>query len=208
MKILLNGIVLVFGVLVFGAVSAAQDNRPQVGKISRLQGTVSASYQKSFRELRQDAPVFFEDELHTGPESRLVVTLEDGSELTLGPVSRLSIDEYVYTPQGDSSSMKINLLNGMLRFVGGKLENQPNARATIDTPVATLGIRGTEVITETQKHSVWVREGKVDATSKLTGEKVSLEEDESTIFTGGPCLIMILPKAEKKRRLDYLSFSN
>ena len=93
--------------------ATGQDNRTPVGKVTQVQGTVSASFQETLRPLQTGDPVFFKDQLRTGPGARLAVILNDDAKLTLGPVSNLTIDEYIYTPQGESPSMKLKLLNGL-----------------------------------------------------------------------------------------------
>ena len=64
----------------------------------------------------------------------------DKSTLTIGPNSNLVIDDFVYNPGAGGGKFAASLTKGALRFVGGQISH--TAGATINTPVASLGIRG------------------------------------------------------------------
>jgi hypothetical protein len=82
--------------------------------------------------------------VETGGESALLIVFGDGSQLTLGENSHAVIDEFVYDPSG-GGNQAITLTKGAFRYVSGAL---PKDKVTIQTPVATLGIRGTELVIE------------------------------------------------------------
>jgi hypothetical protein len=67
--------------------------------------------------------------------------LLDRSSFTVGQNARLTIDRFVYDPGGGSFSA--TLAKGALRFMSGGLHGK--AGASIRTPIATIGIRGTIV---------------------------------------------------------------
>jgi hypothetical protein len=64
----------------------------------------------------------------------------DKTTMTIGPNSDLLIDEFVYDPGAGSGQFAASLTRGALRFVGGQISH--TAGATINTPSATIGIRG------------------------------------------------------------------
>ncbi len=51
------------------------------------------------------------------------------------------LDELVYDPGGSDNSMLVNLVQGTFVFVAGQIA--PTGEMEVQTPVATLGIRGT-----------------------------------------------------------------
>jgi len=53
----------------------------------------------------------------------------------------MTLDEFVYQPNGKWNSSVFNLVKGTFTFVGGKMVKAGDMRA--NTPTATLGIRGT-----------------------------------------------------------------
>ena len=77
------------------------------------------------------------------------------------------LNEFVYDPNGSSNSTLFNLTKGTFTFVAGKVAKTSDMK--IDTPVATMGIRGTTPRVEisddgTVGFSTLIEEGK----SKLT----------------------------------------
>jgi hypothetical protein len=70
----------------------------------------------------------------------------DRSTLSIAPNTEMVIDEFVYNPADGSGHMAASLVKGALRFVGGQLSHA--GEATVNTPSATIGIRGgTAIIT-------------------------------------------------------------
>ena len=84
--------------------------------------------------------VVFKERIDTSGEGLVQVLLVDGTTLTVGPGSRLIIDEYVYDPSSGTGKLVLDFARGAMRFVGGKLSKKE--AAVIRTPPGALGIRG------------------------------------------------------------------
>ena len=88
-------------------------------------------------------PVMAHDTIETGADGALGVTFEDNTVISVGPNSRLSIDEYAF----DSSAMEGNFLaslqQGSLTATSGDIARTSPSAMRIITPDATLGVRGT-----------------------------------------------------------------
>ncbi len=73
----------------------------------------------------------------------------DNSEITLRPNSQLKIDSFSYEEaKPESDSAIFNLIKGGLRAVTGLLGKRSKERVGLNTPTATIGIRGTIFIAE------------------------------------------------------------
>jgi hypothetical protein len=70
----------------------------------------------------------------------------DGARMALRPRSELVVDEYNFNDDDDDSSL-VSLTRGGLRTVTGALGRARPDKVKIDTPVATMGIRGTDMDT-------------------------------------------------------------
>ena len=81
------------------------------------------------------------DRVQTGPHSRLQILLLDRSVFTVGANARLTIDRFVYDP--DNASISATVSKGAFRFISGGRGHRGGS--AIDTPVASIGIRGTIV---------------------------------------------------------------
>lgn len=79
------------------------------------------------------------DQVQTGGASKLQLLLLDRSKFTVGANARLTIDRFVYNPNG--SSMSASIAKGALRFMSGRAAG--GADRSIKSPAATIGVRGT-----------------------------------------------------------------
>ena len=96
-------------------------------------------------EMEHEDPAYMQELVETGEESALLIVFADGSKLTLGENSEAVIDEFVYDPAAKSGNQAIKLTKGAFRYVSGAL---PKENVKIETPPASLGIRGTELVIE------------------------------------------------------------
>jgi hypothetical protein len=130
----------------FGGLSAIADEpqRPNVGTVEDVRNRAEALFGGEVRRLAPEAPLLYRDLMRTGPEARLQALLDDGSQLVMGENAELEIDEFVQVP-GTSRSVTLDLLEGALRFISGKLQPGADSGIHIRTPVAILGVRGTDL---------------------------------------------------------------
>ena len=80
------------------------------------------------------------DVLQTKADSDAKIILLDSTNLTLGPQSTLKIDNAVYATDASFSTVSIKLTQGAFRFITGKSDKKSYR---IETPTATIGVRGT-----------------------------------------------------------------
>lgn len=113
-------------------------------------------------EIEHEDPAYMQELVETGGESALLILFADGSKLTLGENSSAVIDEFVYDPTANTGNQAIKLTKGAFRYVSGAL---PKENVKIETPPATLGIRGTELVIEISP------EGDVEASTE-SGEAI------------------------------------
>jgi VCBS repeat-containing protein len=64
----------------------------------------------------------------------------------LGSNAKMVLNEMVYDPNGSSNSSLLSLVQGTISFVAGATAKHGDMK--VDTPVATMGIRGTAVLVE------------------------------------------------------------
>ena len=98
-------------------------------------------------------------------DGRMQVKFIDGGYISLQPNTSFRVEEYHFNGQADGSERGIfHLIKGGLRAITGVIghANKPNYR--MDTPVATIGIRGTEFtasLNDAQRLLVKVGDGAV-----------------------------------------------
>src|SRR5262245_39204476 len=85
--------------------------------------------------------VYKGDIVSTGADSAIGITFADGTAFNLSSNARMVLNEFVYDPNGKSNSTLFSLSKGTFTFIAGKIARTGDMK--IDTPVATMGIRGT-----------------------------------------------------------------
>jgi hypothetical protein len=88
--------------------------------------------------------VVHNEEIATDGKGLVQILLLDGTTFTVGPNSRLVIDEFVYDPDTGDAHVVASVTKGAFRFIGGQTSRQEGG-AIIRTPVGTIGIRGAMV---------------------------------------------------------------
>jgi len=72
--------------------------------------------------------------------------LKDQTVFTVGPDCVLTIDKFVYDPNNNANnSLSASVSKGMFRFMSGNISKASSQNVSIDTPVASMGVRGTIV---------------------------------------------------------------
>ena len=113
------------------------------GLVVASRGTVIATGVDDSRELQQGDEVFVEDEIMTGPKSFAVVQFMDGAKVTIKPNSEVVIEDYVYNGNADDKAT-LSLVSGGLRVITGAMAKNNPENYKVKTPVALMGVRGTE----------------------------------------------------------------
>jgi len=113
--------------------------------------------------------VYRGDVVQTGADGKVGITFTDGTAFNLSANARMVLNEFVYDPNGKSNSTFFSLSKGTFTFIAGKVAKTGDMK--IDTPVATMGIRGTTPHVEisddgTVRFSTLIEENKKRAMEK------------------------------------------
>lgn len=170
-----------------------------IGKVIAATGTVSieranavvvqASTAGPDGQTRVGDVVYQGDVVKTGADGRIGINFADGSSFNLSNNARMALDEFVYDPNGKANSTFFNLTNGTMTFVAGSIAK--NGDMKVDTPVATMGIRGTTPHVEVSndgavKFSTLIEEGKGKLTRK-TAPSTAQQSEPADKFKPNIC---------------------
>jgi hypothetical protein len=92
------------------------------------------------RILRVGIDVFANERVHTGANDRAHLVFNDGSALSVGVNSDLTIDRFVYDPATRQGDLAFTATHGAFRFVGGAISKKSEVK--VSTPAGNIGIRG------------------------------------------------------------------
>ncbi|MCF6274306.1 MAG: FecR domain-containing protein [Robiginitomaculum sp.] len=118
----------------------------EIGINSAVKGDVMVqSGEQIAKQALVKDPIHIGDEVNSFRNSSLQVLLKDQTVFTVGPDCQLTIDKFVYDPNDSSNGLKATVSKGMFRFMSGNISKSGPQSITIDTPVASMGVRGTMV---------------------------------------------------------------
>jgi len=134
------GSLLLTAALAVSTVAVAQDSS---GMVVASRGEVIALSNGGSRELKQGDFIFVSDEIMTSNRSFAVLQFTDGAKVTVRPDTTLIIEQYLYAGN-DSDEATLNLVEGGLRVITGAMAKTNPENYKVRTPVALMGVRGTE----------------------------------------------------------------
>lgn len=83
------------------------------------------------------------NDIQTGRNSMTQLLLLDRTSFTVGANAQVRIDRFVYDPDRNASSVGASVAKGAFRFMSGQSLKNSDTRSSVNTPVASIGIRGT-----------------------------------------------------------------
>jgi hypothetical protein len=169
-----------------------------IGTVSRLKGTVSVKRADGQAALNEGDPVMVGDVVTTLAESRLRVAFEDGSQLNLGELTRVTIAEFTFARETLSRQAAFDLQSGLLQAITAKAGS--GSSFVIRTNNAVAATRSTEWIVEAKKAetTVLVQEGKVDVQESTLGFRSlpSADQDKAILLSAGQFTVIGKLKAD------------
>jgi hypothetical protein len=137
-----------------------------VGDAQILRGSLSSAI------IERGAKVKVGDVILTGPSSHVHIKMIDAAFISVRPDSRLRITEYNFDPAHvESNRVKFELEEGIVRSVTGSAGKLNKAQFRLNTPIAAIGVRGTDftVYTTPDITRVAVREGGIVVSPFVAG---------------------------------------
>jgi hypothetical protein len=84
------------------------------------------------------------DEVRTGPKSRLEISFRDNTKLTLGENATAVIDRFVFNPEESTGELALRTSTAAFRMATGRINAMKNKNINVSTPMAALAVRGTD----------------------------------------------------------------
>ena len=152
---------------------AAPDTASEtIGQIETSEGVVSA-----FRAdgtsvtLQIGDPIYQGDVIRTGEDASVGITFNDDSSFSLDENGEIILDEMVYDPDSGDGAFSSTLTSGVFSFVSGQIAKANPDAMSITTPVATIGIRGTQGVIK-QDSGGGMEAALLEETGGITGELI------------------------------------
>ena len=145
--------------LVFSMGSVHAQPIPAIGNVTAVQqeANVMRGGELNVDLVKLGDSVLFKDTYETKAKSKVKLLFEDDSLLSLGENTKIQITENIYDPDRNRRSTVMNLLEGTVRALVGRLFTGEGSRFEIHTRTAVAAARGTYFI-------VWTPEEDEDQT--------------------------------------------
>jgi tetratricopeptide (TPR) repeat protein len=85
--------------------------------------------------------VYQGDVIQTGPTGAVGMVFTDGTSFNVSSNARMEMNEFIYDPKSTANSTLLSLKKGAFTFIAGSIAKTGDMK--IETPVGTMGIRGT-----------------------------------------------------------------
>ncbi|WP_415714907.1 FecR domain-containing protein [Maridesulfovibrio sp.] len=151
-----------------------QNSAQEIGVVTGVSGDAYAQSASGTRALEPGSPIYQGEELVTGDGGNVEVRFADDTLISQGSNSRIALDDYVYDPDGGSSSFLGDIAQGTFRTVTGKIAEQNPDRFKLGSPLATIGIRGTIILSDVRP------DGEVHGVEEIHAGKAMVLQSRAT----------------------------
>ncbi|MGA9560014.1 MAG: FecR family protein [Pseudolabrys sp.] len=181
-----------------------------IGTVSRIQGEASGARGGATRALGLNASVFLNETVSTGAAARLELTFKDNTRLTLGENAKLMLYRYVFNPAAGRGTIRFRVV-GALRFLSGQVSKLARSDVSVTTPVAAVGIRGTEFWSgpiDDQALGVFLIEGTVRVSNAAGAQILNRPGQGTNVARAGaaPGPVTFWPQDKVNRALVTVTF--
>ncbi len=146
----------------------------EIGLVKELSGTAFAKIPaEDKRQLSTGDQIYQNDTITTEAKSSITLKLKDDSLFELGENAKLLTSKFVYKQGVEKDSVSVKILKGTFRFVSGLIAKIKPESMEVKTSVATIGIRGTNVVGEANATSATIILMEPEDTSRKTAIVVS-----------------------------------
>jgi len=151
-------------------------------RVTAMQGPVSAVNAAGDRRVvATGGPMYAGDVLETASNGHAVLVFRDNTKVTVQPRSQFKVENFVYASDNPSDgSVVFGLLRGGMRVLSGLVGKARPQAVRMNTPTATVGIRGTGVDIVSEPESCAQAGGAPECTLVTTWE------GEGVLNPGGP----------------------
>jgi len=130
--------------------SAPTTNQP-IGQVSEVKGGATVLHTDGTTEpLTVGTKILLGDKITTDADGAVNIKFSDESSFAVSKNADLTIDEYVYDPATDSGAQNFSLARGVFLFTSGLIARDDPDDVQIQTPVGSIGIRGTIIAGDIQ----------------------------------------------------------
>lgn len=190
---------------------------PVIGSATTVVRDVQGHLEQNWRVVVIDDSVHQDELIRTGPGSAARLIFADRTDFMIGSDSNVVLDKFIYDATSNSGQLVLRATKGLMKFRTGSMSSRSYR---IDTPVATVGVRGTEFVVQVFEGggtSINVISGEVMVTdhqqrslSVMPGETAMVFPEGDPRAAGGPVLVAqdnFVLNTETREMISQIVFS-
>lgn len=149
------------------SISEIAHSDTEAGRVLAIKKNVFRVRENSREDAKPQMPLLKKDAVETDKKSRTKLFFTDDSILNLGELSRVEVEEYLYSSEKERSKSIYRLMDGYMKVIVGRSDLE------IHTPTAVASARGTKFIVSVEEIGkvkftrIIVLEGKVETWSNV-----------------------------------------
>lgn len=124
----------------------AEDPRHSIGLVKNSTGDASILRDGRHIAAKPGSALLQGDVLLTGPKGSMGVILRDDTILSLGPSTETRLEQFAFEPAEHKLGMVVRVAKGLIGYLSGRISRLAPGSVRLETPVATLGVRGTYLL--------------------------------------------------------------
>jgi len=163
------------------------ENNAPIGAIDELQGSATITRgDGSTIEAEIGAPLYKGDIVETTADGAVNIVFIDETNMALSEGARFAVNDYSFDEATESGTTEFSVLNGVFVFTSGLIGRDDPDDVKIETPVGSIGIRGTIIagnINPDGNSKITVVEGAI-VVQNQTGEQTLSQQFETVELAG------------------------
>lgn len=167
---------------IYADAGSMNDESP-VGAVQEMSGDATVTrVDGSTETLQLGAPIYQGDIIETGDSGAVNIVFIDETSFAVSEDARLAIDEYVFDPSSSEGLTNFSVLKGKFVFTSGMIGREDPDDVQIDTPVGSIGIRGTIIAGDVDSGEITVVEGAIVLKDNFGNEITLANQFETAQF--------------------------
>ena len=133
-------VVCIIILLLWGLLSTSFADMPHIGKIKGTKGIASVNRNGKMIPAFPQMKVYLNDILITGSDGVIGVLLEDNTLLSMGHMSRLTLDKFDFSPADNKYALQLRMEQGTFVYLSGLLGKLAPHAVQIETPSGNISM--------------------------------------------------------------------
>ncbi len=132
--------------LILGNISLCMANPAYIGIVKSITRNVFFIRDGETIQAVANMKIMVKDVIKTGPDGSIGFILKDDTIISMGPGSEMVIDDFSFVPVEKNLSFIVRMLHGTASYISGQIGKLSPESVRFETPVATIGMRGTHFL--------------------------------------------------------------